>query len=63
MAGNNRTVWNTELARGLARWLGGAFAVLALAWGPFALAQGAARLTAGRGAADAGFHPAGEVAH
>ena len=46
MAGNNRTVWNTELARGLARWLGGAFAVLALAWGPFALAQGAARLTA-----------------
>jgi len=46
MAGNNRTVWNTELARGLARWLGAAFAVLALAWGPFALAQGAARLTA-----------------
>lgn len=46
MAGNNRTVWNTELARGLARWLGGAIAVLALAWGPFALAQGAARLTA-----------------
>jgi len=46
MAGNNRTVWNTELARGLARWLGSAFAVLALAWGPFALAQGAVRLTA-----------------
>jgi type IV pilus assembly protein PilQ len=46
MAGNNRTVWNTDLARGLARRLGGAFAVLALAWGPLALAQGAARLTA-----------------
>src|SRR6185436_86125 len=46
MAGNNRTVWNTDLARGLARWLGGAFAVLAFAWGSFALAQGAARLTA-----------------
>ena len=46
MAGNNRTVWNMDAARGLARWLGGAFAVLAFAWGQCALAQGAARLTA-----------------
>src|SRR5262245_27844102 len=46
MAGNNRTVWNMDSTRGFSRWLGGAFAVLALAWGQFALAQGAARLTA-----------------
>ncbi len=46
MAGNNRTVWNMDSARGFSRWLGGAVAVLALAWGQFALAQGAARLTA-----------------
>ncbi|HTL50232.1 MAG TPA: type IV pilus secretin PilQ [Steroidobacteraceae bacterium] len=46
MAGNNRTVWNMDSARGFSRWLGGALAILALAWGQFALAQGAARLTA-----------------
>jgi len=46
MAGNNPTVWNMDSARGFARWLGGAVAALALAWGQCALAQGAARLTA-----------------
>ena len=46
MAGKNRTVWNMDSARGFSRWLGGALAILTLAWGQFALAQGAARLTA-----------------
>jgi hypothetical protein len=33
MAGNNRTtVWNMDTARGFVQWLGGALAVLAIAW-------------------------------
>jgi type IV pilus assembly protein PilQ len=35
-----------DAARGIARWLGGAVAVLAIAWSQLAAAQGAARLTA-----------------
>src|SRR5688572_288176 len=48
MAGNNRiTVWNMDTARGIARRLCGAMAVLAVAaWSQFAVAQGTARLTA-----------------
>jgi len=47
MAGNNRTtVWNMNAARGIAQWLGGALAVLAIAWSQLASAQGSARLTA-----------------
>jgi type IV pilus assembly protein PilQ len=47
MAGNNRTtVWNMDASRGIARWLGGAVAVLAIAWSQLAAAQGTARLTA-----------------
>jgi type IV pilus assembly protein PilQ len=48
MAGNNRnTVWNMDSARGIARRLCGATAVLAVAaWSQFAVAQGTARLTA-----------------
>ncbi len=48
MAGNNRnTVWNMDTARGSARRLCGAMAVLAVAaWSQFAVAQGSARLTA-----------------
>src|SRR5688572_23767844 len=48
MAGNNRnTVWNMDTARGIARRLCGAMAVLAVAaWSQLAVAQGTARLTA-----------------
>ena len=47
MAGNNRkTVWNMGKARSLARALGGALALAAMAWTQLALAQGAVRLTA-----------------
>jgi type IV pilus assembly protein PilQ len=47
MAGNNRTtVWNMNAARDIAQWLGGALAVLAIAWSQLASAQGSARLTA-----------------
>jgi type IV pilus assembly protein PilQ len=48
MAGNNRTtVWNMDAARGIARRLGGAIALLAVAaWSQLAVAQGTARLTA-----------------
>jgi type IV pilus assembly protein PilQ len=47
MAGNNRTtVWNMNAAREIAQWLGGALAVLAIAWSQLASAQGSARLTA-----------------
>ena len=47
MAGNNRTtVWNMDTARGFVQWLGGALAVLAIAWSQLASAQGPARLTA-----------------
>jgi len=48
MAGNNRnTVWNMDTARGIARRLCGAMAVVAVAtWAQFAVAQGTARLTA-----------------
>jgi type IV pilus assembly protein PilQ len=47
MAGNNRTtVWNMNAARDIALWLGGAIAVLAIAWSQLASAQGSARLTA-----------------
>jgi type IV pilus assembly protein PilQ len=48
MAGNNRTtVWNMDAARGVARRLGGAIALLAVAaWSQLAVAQGTARLTA-----------------
>ncbi len=47
MAGNNRTtVWNMNAARDIAHWLGGALAVLAIAWSQLASAQGSARLTA-----------------
>jgi type IV pilus assembly protein PilQ len=48
MAGNNRTtVWNMDAARGAARRLGGAIALLAVAaWSQLAVAQGTARLTA-----------------
>ena len=48
MAGNNRnTVWNMDTARGIARRLCGALAVLAVAaWSQIAVAQGTARLTA-----------------
>ena len=46
MAGNN-TVWNMDSARGFARRLGGAIALLAVAaWSQLAVAQGTARLTA-----------------
>jgi type IV pilus assembly protein PilQ len=46
MAGNN-TVWNMDTARGVARRLGGAIALLAVAaWSQLAVAQGTARLTA-----------------
>ena len=46
MAGNN-TVWNMDSARGVARRLGGAIALLAVAaWSQLAVAQGSARLTA-----------------
>ena len=48
MAGNNpNTVWNMDTARGIARRLCGALAVLAVAaWSQFAVAQGTAKLTA-----------------
>ncbi len=47
MAGNNRTtVWNMDTARGFVQWLGGALAILAIAWSQLASAQGPARLTA-----------------
>ena len=47
MAGNNpTTVWNMDTARGFVQWLGGALAILAVAWSQLAGAQGAARLTA-----------------
>jgi type IV pilus assembly protein PilQ len=47
MAGNNRTtVWNMDTARGFVQWLGGALAILAIAWSQLASAQGQARLTA-----------------
>src|SRR5512134_834249 len=47
MAVNNRTtVWNMGKARSLARALGGALALAAMAWTQLALAQGAVRLTA-----------------
>jgi type IV pilus assembly protein PilQ len=47
MAGNNRTtVWNMDTARGFVQWLGGALAILAIAWSQLASAQGSARLTA-----------------
>ena len=47
MAGNNRTTaCATETARGFVQGLGGALAILAIAWSQFALAQGAVRLTA-----------------
>jgi len=47
MAGNNRTtVWNMNAARDIAQWLGGALAVMAIAWSQLASAQGSARLTA-----------------
>ena len=47
MAVNNRTtVWNMGKARSLARALGGALALTAMAWTQLALAQGAVRLTA-----------------
>jgi len=47
MAGNNRTtVWNMDTARGFVQWLGGALAIMAIAWSQLAGAQGSARLTA-----------------
>ncbi|MEX1993139.1 MAG: AMIN domain-containing protein, partial [Steroidobacteraceae bacterium] len=47
MSGNNRTtVSNMGAARSLARALGGALAIAAIAWSQLALAQGAVRLTA-----------------
>ncbi len=47
MAGNNRTtVWNMGAARSLVRALGSTVALVAMAWAPLALAQGAVRLTA-----------------
>lgn len=47
MAGNNRTtVRNMDTARGFVQWLGGALAIMAIAWSQLAGAQGSARLTA-----------------
>ncbi len=47
MAGNNRTtVRNMDTARGFVQWLGGALAMMAIAWSQLAGAQGSARLTA-----------------
>ena len=47
MAGNNRTtVRNMDTARGFVQWLGGALAIMAIAWSQLAAAEGSARLTA-----------------